>query len=364
MKLNKIALFLTVSLLMSALLASAIPQAQAQLNVNITFAASGYTNYSGAVLTIGTSTYYTWNLPVTLSLQPGATYAVTAVESITSWSSVEYAFSSWTNGNGLTTNTGTFTVPDEATTVTANYAQSTVQVQFRYSNLTNLNAITVLTVDGVEYQYNSWDLKSRSFQMAIGSTHNVTAATPLTGWDGVTHYFSSWTNGNGLTTTSGTFTVPNTDVVLTVNYALTELPTTYSTSLTVACSGDSVDKGNNVLISGALTSSSVGVGGKTITLTYHNGVTWCLIGSVTTNLDGTYSYDWTVPAEIENGVYPLKAEFAGDSTYLSSTAITGTAGNGASLTVLPEAWSSILALVACFGGTLVFFKLRSKHPAA
>jgi 5-hydroxyisourate hydrolase-like protein (transthyretin family) len=158
--------------------------------------------------------------------------------------------------------------------------------------------------------------------------------------------------------------VPNTAVVVTVNYGLTEPPTTYSTSLTVTCSQDSVDKGNDVTISGALTSSGSGVADKTITLVYHNGITWCPIDSVTTNFDGTYSYAWTVPAEIENGVYPLKADFAGDSTYLSSTASTGTAGNGSSLTVLPEAWGSIVALVACFGGSLVFFKLRSKHPAA
>jgi len=112
---------------------TAIPQAQATDNVNITFTATGYSNYSGAVITVGMTTYSTWNLPVTLSLQPGDTYTVTTVESITSWSTIEYAFSTWTNGNGLTTNTGTFTVPNEAMTVTANYAQSTVQVQFRYS---------------------------------------------------------------------------------------------------------------------------------------------------------------------------------------------------------------------------------------
>jgi hypothetical protein len=363
MKLSKITLFLTLSLLMGALL-TAIPQAQAQSNVNITFAASGYTNYSGEVFTIGTNTYSTWNLPVTLSLTPGTTYTVTAVESISSWSSVDYAFSSWENGNGLTTNTGTFTVPDQATTVTAYYVSTTVQVEFRYSELTNLNSITVLTVDGVEYQYNSWDLKTRVFQMPIGSTHTVTASTPLTGWDGFTHYFSSWTNGNGLTTTTGTFTVPTSDVVVTVNYALTEPTTTYATSLTVLCNKDSADPGNDVTISGVLTSSSVGVAGKTITLTYYNGAEWLSIGSATTNPDGTYSYDWTIPAEIENGLYPLKADFAGDSTYLASTASTGTPGNGGNLTVLPEAWGSIVALLACFGGALVFFKLRSKNPAS
>jgi hypothetical protein len=360
MKLDKIVLFLIFSLLISALLSSAIPRTQASESVNITFTATGYSNYSGAVIIVGPHTYCTWNMSVPLSLQPGDIYAVTAVDTITSWGSVVYSFSSWTNGNGLTTNTGTFTVPNEATTVTANYAQSTVQVEFRYAGLTNLNSITVLTVDGNEYQYNSWELKTRTFQMPIGSTHTVTASTPLTGCDGITHYFSSWTNGNGLTTTSGTFTVPNTDVVLTVNYALTEPPTTHPTALTVACNQDSVDKGNNVIISGALTSST-GLGGKTVTLTYHNGEAWVLIGSVTTNPDGTYSREWVVPAEIKNGVYPMKADFAGDETYLSSTASTGTAGNGASLTVLPEAWSSILALVACLGGTLVFFKIRSKH---
>jgi hypothetical protein len=119
-----------------------------------------------------------------------------------------------------------------------------------------------------------------------------------------------------------------------------------------------------VTISGILTSSGVGVADKTITLTYYNGAEWHSIGTATTNPDGTYSYNWTIPAEIENGVSPLKADFAGDGTYLESTASTGTPGNGGNLTVVPESWGSIVALAACFGGALVFLKLRSKRAAA
>ncbi len=139
-------------------------------------------------------------------------------------------------------------MPASNVAVTANYIQSTVQVQFRYSGLSSLNTITVLTIDGVEYQFNSWELTSRSYQMPIGSTLTIAATPTLTGYDGVTHYFSSWTNGNGLSTASGTFTVPNTDVILTVNYGLTQPPTTSATTLTVSCSVDSVDKGNPITV--------------------------------------------------------------------------------------------------------------------
>ena len=172
--------------------------------------------------------------------------------------------------------------------------------------------------------------------MPIGSTLTIAATPTITGYDGVTHYFSSWTNGNGLTTASGTFTVPNTDVILTVNYGLTQPPTTSATTLTVACSVDSVDKGNPITVAGTLTSTGAGVTGKTITLTYYNGLTWCSIGSPTTSAGGAYTYSWTVPAELANGVYPVKATFAGDSSLPRQFSKHRNHRNGPSLQVLPE----------------------------
>jgi uncharacterized repeat protein (TIGR02543 family) len=448
---TKLAVLFAVSLMAIASISVMLPQAAAAPKVNVTFTASGYSSYSGEVLTVGSTTYNTWNLPVTLSLKPGDTYTVTAVPSITGWDSKTYAFSSWTNGNGLTTNTGTFTVPSTATTVTANYAkttqtvtfsasglsnvdttvltidgtsylysdlntatflwatgsthtvtaastvyswdtpakgytftswtngnglvtssgtfttpasdvtvtanyaQSTVQVTFSASGLSNLNSDTVLTIDGTSYTI--FDLPNLKLQWIKGSTHTVTAVNSITGWDSVTHVFSSWTNGNGLTTNTGTFTTPNSDVAVTVNY-VTGTSSPQTTTLTVSCTNGT--SGNSVIISGVLTSASTGIADKTISLTYYDGATWQAIGTATSLSDGSYSYTWTIPEALTDGVYPLKADFAGDSNYQASSASGELIGFGVHMEVLPESWGSIIALIACFGGAIVFFKLRSK----
>ena len=184
---TKLAIFAIVSLLAMAFFATAIPQAQAT-TTKVTFTASGYSNCSGTVLTIDGQAYSASNLPkIFNNWKAGETHTVVAESSVSSYETPPkgYAFSGWTNGNGLTTASGTFTVPSSDVTVTANYVRSTVQVQFRYSGLSNLNSITVLTVDGVEYNYNSYELTGQSYQMTIGSTHTITAASSLTGYDNV-----------------------------------------------------------------------------------------------------------------------------------------------------------------------------------
>jgi flagellin-like protein len=161
-----------------------------------------------------------WVDYLTFNWVSGDTHTIEALSPAYTWDtpSKGFVFYNWTNGNGLVDASGTFTVPDESVTVTANYVQSTVYVSFATSGLSNLNSgVTVLTIDGVNYDY--WDVINAKFSWDTGSTHTVVAASPIKGWDNVVNHFSSWTNGNGLTKTTTTFTVPATDVTVTANYS-------------------------------------------------------------------------------------------------------------------------------------------------
>ncbi|MFQ6064812.1 MAG: hypothetical protein ACE5L6_04975, partial [Candidatus Bathyarchaeia archaeon] len=90
--------------------------------------------------------------------------------------------------------------------------------------------------------------------------------------------------------------------------------------------------GEVVTISGSLMSNGAGVGGKTIQLSYApsgsawGGPTgpWEDIGTDSTDATtGLYSFDWTVPGDLELGYYVIRAEFEGDSGYDQSNATTG-----------------------------------------
>jgi Listeria-Bacteroides repeat domain (List_Bact_rpt). len=327
-----------------------------------TFAVNGLTYYTSSIIKIDGTTYAVSDLASKIfAWDAGTTHTIEATVSVKNTETPQkgYTFSSWTNGNGLTTSSGTFTMPSSDVTVTANYVQSTVKVSFSTSGLSNLNTDTVLIVDGASYSV--YDVPNINVQWDIGSTHTVTAVNSVKGWDGVTHTFSSWTNGNGLTSNSGTFTTPNADVLVTANYGAQS--STQPTSLTVSSTNGTAD--NSLLISGTLTSGSCGLSGKTIVLTYYDGAAWQSIGQTTTNSNGAYSFTWTVPTGLATGVYPLKASFAGDSNYQASTASGELTFYGVHLQVLPESLGSIVALIACFGGTIVFIKLRARHkPSA
>jgi hypothetical protein len=326
----------------------------AQNTVHVYFRTSGLTNLNDqTVLTIDGTGYDYWAVANTNFVWDiGSTHNVTASSPLTGWDSVISSFSSWTNGNGLVTSSGTFTTPSQDVTVTANYGITSVDVQFAVSGITNYD-YDVIIVDGTGY--NIWNLPTMTW--AIGSTHTVEAPTPIVGWDSVTRVFQNWTNGNGLTTASGTLTAPASDVTVTANYDIDNSPA--DTALTVTCTPDTVDRTvtNNTIISGKLTSNTVGVAGKTITLTYLNITTYLPITTVTTQADGTFSYNWDVPASIQNGEYTIQAEFEGDSNYQSSTATTGSDGSGPNLFVLPEyELGTLTAIVACFAAVLLIKK--------
>jgi hypothetical protein len=324
------------------------------------FATTGLATYNSQILIVDETTYTASDLgSTTFFWEQGTTHSVEAITPVTGWDSTKYAFSDWTNGNGLTTTQGTFTMPSHDVTTTANYVEGTVDVMFEYADLSNINGDPlVLTIDGTPYTY--WAVPQTDFKWDIGSTHTVEVTTPITGWDSVTHYFQNWTNGNGLTGTSGNLTVPASDVTVTANYGLAS-PSAV-TALTIACDPTSIDRTvtNTTTLSGYLTSSGLGVQGKTIALSYLNGAEWTPIVSVTTTTGGAYTYDWTIPASLPNGHFVLKADFAGDSCYEASSAQTQ---GGGLLFVTPEYTWGIVGLVACLAAFLVFRKVKGSPSA-
>jgi hypothetical protein len=321
--------------------------------VHVYFKESGISNLNAGqtVLTIDGIHYDYWGVPQTnFQWQIGSIHTVTASTPIIGWDSAVNRFQSWTNGNGLTTASGAFTVPSQDTTTTVNYGVTSVNVHFATSGLSNYDGL-VYTIDGTQYDY--WHLPS--FIWESGTTHNVAASTPVTGWDNAAHTFSSWTNGNGLTTSSGTFTTPHSETTVTANYATNHANTT----LTISCGPSTINRAltNTTVITGRLMSASLGVANKPIVLTYLNGSTWIPIATATSMSNGTYSYTWTLSAFIQNGQHLVKAEFAGDSSYLANSAVTGSIGNGGNLFVLPEYnWGALTAVIACFGAVLIYKK--------
>jgi hypothetical protein len=328
--------------------------------VHVQFEESGITNLDAGqtVLTIDGAPYDFWGVSQTdFQWNIGSTHTVAASTPIVGWDNAVNRFSSWTNGNGLTAATGTYTTPSSDAVITVNYGVTSVNVHFATSGLTNYDNL-VYTIDGTQYDF--WHLPS--FIWESGTTHTVAAATPVTGWDHATHVFSSWTNGNGLTASSGTLTVPSSEVTVTANYGAQGSQAT--TNLTVTCNPTVVDRtvSNVTTITGQLTSGGAGLGSKTVTLTYYNTTSWIPIATTTTSANGNYIYTWTVPSNIQNGQYAMKADFAGDSGYLASSATTGGIGNGSDMFVLPEySWGTLTAIIACFAAVLIIKKRNRLH---
>jgi hypothetical protein len=223
---KQLIIYLTITLLALTVVLTELPQPVAAKDVKITFQATGYSKYSGVLFTIDGTDYYGKQ---NFQWEPGSTHTVTAVSPITSWDSNVYSFVSWTNGDGLTTNTGTYTVPSTATTVTANYEKTTHTARFSTSGLSNING-NVFQIDGNNIAFSS--LSSTSFNWVAGSTHTVVALEPVYNYDTPPKgfNFTSWTNGNGLVTASGTFTMPSSDVTVTANYLQATVQVTFATS--------------------------------------------------------------------------------------------------------------------------------------
>ncbi|MCW4019466.1 MAG: hypothetical protein NWF00_12455 [Candidatus Bathyarchaeota archaeon] len=194
-----------------------------------------------------------------------------------------------------------------------------------------------------------------SFESPLASTSH-----PLT-----TYY--TWNSTIGLHQTLQKNTFPVTTAgTITGNYLREQSQTNpIATSLTVACSPETVNKlgTETTFISGTLSSKGIGVAGKTVGLSYFDGLQWTQMATATTAKSGGYQYSWDVPSTLANGPYAVKAEFAGDAAYKPCSATTGTFGNGGHLFVVPEyLWGGLTALVACFVA-LVVFKKRGKRSS-
>jgi hypothetical protein len=140
--------------------------------------------------------------------------------------------------------------------------------------------------------------------------------------------------------------------------------TQISPTLSITCSPLIVDKtgSQTTTISGYLLNGASGINGKSITLSYSsNGLTFSPIetGSLATETNGYYHFAWDVPNGIPNGLYIIKANFAGDFVYVASEAKTAAPNN---LLVVPEyLLGGLAALGACFVG-FVAFKKRGSLP--
>jgi hypothetical protein len=154
------------------------------------------------------------------------------------------------------------------------------------------------------------------------------------------------------------FTNVNAPHTITANYAINQV----ATSLTVACTPETVDKSGSMIttVSGTLTTSlGAPIAGKPVVLTYNDG-TEQSITTACTQADGSYSYTWTAPSSLPNGFYRITATYTGDNNpYQSSTAVTTVGGGG--LFVVPEyalgALGAVFALFAAFG----IVKIRQKN---
>jgi hypothetical protein len=175
--------------------------------------------------------------------------------------------------------------------------------------------------------------------------------------------FTYWTKTSSISisapTSSTTIATLNGPGTITANFAKPK-----DTSLTVSAYPKTIDKIGDqaTTISGKLTSNGQGIEGKVITLSYNFGTGDKPIHTtqpITTDTNGIYTYDWNPQETLPNGLYIIKAAFAGDSEFKTSSAATSCRGD---LTVVPEyLFGGLAALNACFLGFVVF-KKRSSLP--
>ena len=150
-------------------------------SLTITFALNGVSNdASGTIVAIDGTNYVYGDFPKAFLWVPGSTHSVTATDPIVvTANQKQYVFSSWTNGNGLSSASGTYTTPDSAITVTAYY-----------------NTQYYLTVAS---QYGSPSPASNWYD--AGSSISASVNSPVSGGTGTQYACTGWTGGGSVPAT-------------------------------------------------------------------------------------------------------------------------------------------------------------------
>jgi peptidoglycan/xylan/chitin deacetylase (PgdA/CDA1 family) len=232
-----------------------LPMSQVGSGIPITFLQTGIASgTAGTVLTLNGRAYSLTQFPIGLLCNSGDGQTVAASTPISVSAGEQYAFSSWTNGDGLSGASGTYTTPGAAITVTANYNILTTQTTQTSTNTTasitsttttststtTTNASTSTTstisspatvsitlaanpsgsivVDGTTYT------SQQTFTWIPGSSHTITANSPVPGDSGAQYVWASWADGGNQ---SRTITTPSSPTTYTANYQ-TQYQVTYS----------------------------------------------------------------------------------------------------------------------------------------
>ena len=113
---------------------------------------------------------------------------------------------------------GNVFVTDVNTDCVQEFRNTAATITFTTNGMSNDASDTVLTIDDTPYTYSQINAGLSFSSWAAGSTHTITAHSTVSADTGKQYVFSSWTNGNGLTAASGTFTTPSSDTTVTVQY--------------------------------------------------------------------------------------------------------------------------------------------------
>ncbi|MGB9023173.1 MAG: hypothetical protein WCC94_07040 [Candidatus Bathyarchaeia archaeon] len=93
---------------------------------------------------------------------------------------------------------------------------ATVTITFALSGVSNDATGTIIAIDGTNYVYADFP---KAFSWTIGSTKSVAATDPVSAGAGKQYDWTQWTNGDGLSGASGTYTVPSSAITVTAVYA-------------------------------------------------------------------------------------------------------------------------------------------------
>ncbi len=262
---------------------------------------------------------------------PGTTLALSAIGTVAGSTGTQYVFSSWSDGGSQT---HYYTVQSASETITANY-------QTQYQLTFNVDPSS------------SGSIEKSSGYYASGST--TVEATPNSGFV-FDHWSSMGSVSLGNSADASTSLVVSGPGSVTANF----VPATYSSSISITINPETADKEKDtVTITGVLTSGSTALSGKTVTLSFYNVTEWVTIGSTTTLADGGYQYDWIVPADVPNGQYTIKGDFAGDAPFLACSSVS--LYPDVVLTVLPEySLGGLFAVLVCLATMLVFYSHKKR----